>query len=96
VGIDLDDPLSVPVNQPVQLTALGFDFEDGALPETAFTWFDAGGKALGTGSKLTLATGLALGDHTFRVTVQDSASNSASDTITVQAGARIYLPALNR
>lgn len=96
VGIDLDDPLSVAVSQPVQLTALGFDFEDGALPETAFTWFDADGKSLGTGSKLTLANGLALGDHTFRVTVQDSASNSASDTITVRAGARIYLPSLNR
>ncbi len=96
VGIDLEDPLRVNVGQSVLLTAVGFDFEDGSLPETAFTWSDAAGKVLGTGSQLELANGLAFGEHTFRVTVQDSANNSASDSITIQAGERIYLPSINK
>lgn len=78
---------------PLLLQADGSDAEDEALPDEFFLWSE-GDTQLGLGRELPV--NLAPGRHTITLTVSDSAGNTATDTIEVFVGTKIWLPQMVR
>ena len=86
-----EDGAEVPWGLPVFFTATGYDAEDGPLSDEAYVWSSDVDGDLGTGEEI-VVTELSPGWHQITVTVTDSDSNVASDTIQVYVGQRVYLP----
>lgn len=72
---------------PVVLQAYGTDFEDGPLPETAFSWSSDKDGALGDGDQL-LADHLSVGDHTLTLTGKDSSGNTGTYSVKITIDAK--------
>jgi hypothetical protein len=62
------------------LTALGYDPEDGQLPATAISWKSNLDGDLGTGDRLSLRR-LSAGEHTLTATASDSSGATGTGTI---------------
>jgi len=71
------------------------DLEDGALSEAALHWSSDRQGSLGIGSSLAVNT-LQPGEHTVTLTATDRYGQTASATVTVFVGHRVYLPLLRR
>jgi hypothetical protein len=69
---------------PVQLEAMAFDREDGAL-DGAIEWLSDLDGALGTGSSLDLvASDLSAGTHVITASATDASLETGSDSVTIQ------------
>jgi chitodextrinase len=86
------DGVGVVAGAPVTLLGLGFDPEDGLLPEASHAWSSDLDGPLGTGNPLAVALsgpgagGQAARVHRVTLTVTDSDGNSASASILVRVG----------
>lgn len=72
------------------LEGRAYDLEDGILGDTALRWTSNRDGALGTG-RLRITT-LSPGAHTLTLTATDSNGASASATVNLYAGTRLFLP----
>jgi hypothetical protein len=77
---ELPDGSRIPRYYLGELTALGYDPEDGHLPGAAIAWRSDLDGELGTGRALSLRW-LSAGDHTISATATDSTGATATDTI---------------
>ncbi len=77
--------------QPIHLSGIAEDREDGALDGTALTWTLDGGASIGSGRQLTLFNPPA-GRHTITLTAQDSGGDVASVSVSVFVGYQTYVP----
>lgn len=70
--------------QLINLAGDAFDFEDGPLPATAFTWNSSQDGLLGSGASIAIeAARLSRGTHTITLAAQDSDGMTGTATITV-------------
>jgi uncharacterized repeat protein (TIGR01451 family) len=76
-------------------TGMGFDLEDGTLPDEALAWSSDRQGVLGSGPSLAVNT-LQPGLHTITLTVHDSAGQAATATAQVFVGTRVALPIARR
>jgi hypothetical protein len=81
----------LPPEMPVFFLAAGDDAEDGPLSSGAYSWTSDRDGYLGSGEEI-LVEALSPGWHQVTVTATDSHNNTASDTISVYVGYRMYLP----
>ena len=84
--------------QPVALTAMAIDQEDGTLPDARLSWTSSLSGTLGTGHLLHI-TDLMNGAHVITLTATDSAGNTAMAARTVHIGQvqmTVYLPIILR
>jgi hypothetical protein len=77
---ELPDGSRIPRYYLGELTALGYDAEDGNLPGTSIAWGSDRDGGLGTGGVLSLRW-LSAGEHTITATATDSSGATAVDTI---------------
>jgi hypothetical protein len=77
---ELPDGSRIPRYYLGDLTAVGYDAEDGDLPGTAIAWRSDRDGELGTGLVLALRW-LSAGEHTISATATDSTGATAVDTI---------------
>jgi hypothetical protein len=85
-------------DQQVTLVGIGYDVEDGLLPDSAFVWSSDLQGTLGAGAHA--AVRLKAGVHNITLTVKDSDGQTGSDTVQITIGegegwpAGIALPVL--
>jgi len=77
--------------QPIHLSGIAEDREDGTLDGAALTWTLDGGAAIGSGRQLTLFNPPG-GWHTITLTARDSSGNATSTSTSVFVGYQTYLP----
>ncbi len=85
----------LPPNEMVLLSGAATDREDGPLASAALSWRSDRDGDLGAGEEVLIPT-LRPGWHQITVTARDSDGQSASDTIQVYIGRRVYLPVVLR
>ncbi|HBY95194.1 MAG TPA: hypothetical protein DEP84_14765 [Chloroflexi bacterium] len=73
------------------LQGIATDLEDGGLPDEALQWSSDRQGSLGTGPSVALNT-LESGEHTITLTATDSNGQTASASVQVFVGHRVYLP----
>jgi hypothetical protein len=81
--------------QTIILVGQGTDVEDGTLADSALTWQSNVSGILGTGRMLDI-TGLRSGKHTISLMATDSTGYTATVSIKIFAGAKVYLPIIRR
>jgi hypothetical protein len=79
----------------VVLQGLGSDLEDGHLPDEALAWSSDRQGALGVGPSLALTT-LQPGLHTITLTVMDAGGQTASASVKLFVGHRVFTPAVRK
>ena len=89
-----EEDIVVPPDSVLWLYGYAYDLEDGALEAGALEWSSSQDGSLGTGSE-TLVT-LSSGQHVITLTAKDSDDNTATATMNVFVGHRIYLPLVLR
>jgi len=77
--------------QPINLSGIAEDREDGTLNGPALTWTLDGDATVGTGRQLTLFNPPA-GRHTITLTARDRNGNAASTNVSVFVGYQSFLP----
>jgi endo-1,4-beta-xylanase len=87
--------------EPLVLTAMAVDLEDGSIPREDVQWSSSLAGSLGTGRTLILPNGLEPGEHTITLNATDSDGAQSQDTITVTVAdttsdASVYLPLVLR
>jgi hypothetical protein len=70
------------------------DLEDGTLSDTALLWSSDRDGPLGTGRQMLVT--LSSGQHVVTLTATDSDGNSATASVNIFAGSKIYLPIVRR
>jgi len=88
------EDVTIPVGAPLWLQGYAYDLEDGPLPETALRWSSSLDGDLGTGSQV--LANLSQGEHILTFTATDGDGNSATATVRVNAGHRVFLPQVLR
>jgi hypothetical protein len=77
--------------QPVHLSGIAQDREDGPLDGAALTWTLDDSTAIGTGTQLTLFSP-PTGWHEITLTADDNTGSKASTSVSVFVGHQVYLP----
>ncbi len=85
----------MPVGDLVVLQGFGFDLEDGQLADSVLSWSSSRQGLLGTGASLPITT-LQPGLHTITLTATDSSNQTASVSVQLFIGERVYLPQARR
>jgi hypothetical protein len=104
VAIAGESAIQRKTGEPLVLTAIAVDLEDGSIPGADVQWSSSLAGSLGTGRTLLLPQGLEAGEHSITLTATDSAALQGQDTITVTVAADIppssssnlYLPFVRR
>ncbi|MFQ5421293.1 MAG: hypothetical protein ACE5EY_13125, partial [Anaerolineae bacterium] len=85
-----------PLNQPVLLKGMAYDWEDGFLDASAFQWQSSLDGDLGAGVEKIL-TSLSAGSHLITLTVTDSDNRQTTAQIKIyvgSAGTAVFLPVI--
>jgi hypothetical protein len=86
--ISIDLPLEAstfPTDSPLDFEASGYDLEDGALQDSAFTWSSDRSGSLGAGARLQVPR-LPAGTHRVTLAARDTDGQSAQATVTIHIG----------
>ncbi len=86
-----EDGSGVLPETPILFTASGYDPEDGPMEGDVFSWSSDRDGELGRGEDVFVPE-LSLGWHEITVTASDSDGHTATDTIRIYVGNRVYLP----
>jgi hypothetical protein len=70
------------------------DPEDGILPDAALSWYSNRDGFLGTGGQVLVT--LSYGQHVITLRTIDSDGNTATASVNVFVGSRIYLPVIQK
>jgi hypothetical protein len=84
----------LPPGQSVQLLGYAEDPEDGILPDAALSWYSNRDGFLGTGGQVLVT--LSYGQHVITLRTIDSDGNTATASVNVFVGSRIYLPVIQK
>ena len=88
-----EDGSGVQPGTPLLLTASGYDPEDGPMEGDVFSWISDRDGDLGSGEEVFVPE-LSLGWHEITVAATDSDDHTATDTIHIYVGHRVYLPTI--
>jgi hypothetical protein len=85
---------TMPPTGSVYFQGYAFDPEDGSIPETDIYWSSSIDGSLGVGT--TILASLSKGQHIIKLSVTDSDGLTATDTINIFVGHKLYLPIATR
>ena len=92
VGIFGSQTIQLYPGEPLVLTGVAVDLEDGEIADANLNWLDAQGKSLGISHTLVLSQGMTYGTHNITLSAIDSDGEQGKATVIATVGLNTYLP----